>query len=435
MKDLRTYIAEISRAKELEKFSKLTNPRYEIAHITSKLDGSSAALFENVTNTKIRLVSNLVGTRNRFAMALGTKEESIHRKIFTVSAHPRTPKIAKQSAPFSRNSTRTLDNLPIVRHFSKEPGPFITSSVVHTMNPESHTQNMSFHRIMPISAKRASIRMVEGRHLHRCFEDAKKHGEDLRVSITIGVHPSVLIAGAYQAEWGKQELSIANAILGGQMTLTRRPYSNVHVPTHAEIVIDARILCDVTHKEWMVEMLKTYDHKREQPVLEVERIHYRDNALYHDILSGFAEHRLLMGMPAESKVDGILRAAFPFTISSVALTDGGCNWLHAAVAIKKTRATRIKHIIKKTFEAHRSLKQVTIVDNDIDVHSAESIEYAMATRFQADTDLIVIRNVRGSSLDPSSNQKLLRTAKLGIDATRPSSKRSEGFELAKIPHR
>ena len=115
------------------------------------------------------------------------------------------------------------------------------------------------------------------------------------------------------------------------------------------------------------------------------------------------------------------------------MTNGGCNWLHAVVQIKKKRESDPKKIIKKTFDSHRSLKQVTIVDEDIDPNSAESVEYAMATRFQADKDLIILKNVRGSSLDPSSNQQKLRTAKMGIDATKSLSKHQEGFELAKIP--
>ena len=115
------------------------------------------------------------------------------------------------------------------------------------------------------------------------------------------------------------------------------------------------------------------------------------------------------------------------------MTNGGCNWLHAVVQIKKKNDSDPKKIIKKTFESHRSLKQVTVVDEDIDPNSAESVEYAMATRFQADKDLVILKNVRGSSLDPSSDQRKLQTAKMGVDATRSIFKRSEGFELAKIP--
>jgi UbiD family decarboxylase len=90
-------------------------------------------------------------------------------------------------------------------------------------------------------------------------------------------------------------------------------------------------------------------------------------------------------------------------------------------------------VIEKTFAIHRSLKMVTVVDDDIDPSNAESVEYAMATRFQADKDLTIVEKVRGSSLDPSSDQKNLLTAKLGIDATKPLSKRPGGFEIAKIP--
>ena len=57
----------------------------------------------------------------------------------------------------------------------------------------------------------------------------------------------------------------------------------------------------------------------------------------------------------------------------------------------------------------------------------------MATRFQADKDLVIIHKVRGSSLDPSSDQKNLLTTKMGVDATKPFSKHAEGFEIAKIP--
>jgi UbiD family decarboxylase len=107
--------------------------------------------------------------------------------------------------------------------------------------------------------------------------------------------------------------------------------------------------------------------------------------------------------------------------------------LHAVVQINKKTDSDPKKIIEKTFQSHRSLKQVTIVDEDIDPNNAESVEYAMATRFQADKDLVILTKVRGSSLDPSSDQKKLETAKMGIDATRPLSKRPEGFEMAKIP--
>ncbi len=431
MSDLRSYISLVRKSRGLKTVRKPVSTRYEIAAVTAKTDGRYAVLFEDVRGSKFRLAANLVGTRERFAQAIGADEHAIHQRILGAIRGAKKPKVVS-GAKFTENHSRNAGGLPIVTHFEKESGPFITSSIVYARNPETGRQNSSFHRLMPIDKTHFSVRMVEGRHLHRCFADARDHGQDLRVAITVGVHPAVSIAGAYQHDWGKDELDIANSLLGGGLTLARAPYSAMNVPSGAEIVMEGRILQDRTHPEWMVEMLRTYDHPREQPVFELEGLYHRRNPIFHDILSGYAEHRLLMGMPIESKLYGELKKAHPQT-RAVSMSSGGCNWLHAVVQIKKRSATDGKKIIRKAFDTHRSLKQVTVVDEDIDPGSAESVEYAMATRFQADRDLVTVKGVRGSSLDPSSDQKNLRTAKMGIDATRPLDKRPEGFELAKIP--
>ncbi|MEK6964771.1 MAG: UbiD family decarboxylase [Thermoproteota archaeon] len=431
MTDLRTYLGIIKKSGQLKTIRKQVSTKYEIAAITAKLDGSYAALFENIKGSKFRVVTNLVGTRRRFAQAVGAKESDIHKKVISAIRNAKRPKNTPRGL-FFENKTKSISALPIIKHFEKEPGPFITSSIIYAKNPETRAQNSSFHRLLPLDQKHFSVRMVEGRHLHRTFLDAKQHGEDLKVAITVGVHPAISIAGAYQAEWGKDEIEIANSILNNRLTMTKCPFTGLFVPSNAEIVMEGKILRDKTHKEWMVEMLRTYDFARMQPVFELESLYYRNNPIFHDILSGYSEHRLLMGMPIEAKLTGELKRTYSQT-KQVCLTNGGCSWLHAVVQIRKKREDDPKKIIKKTFETHRSLKMVTIVDEDIDPTSAESIEYAMATRFQADRDLVIIKNVRGSSLDPSSDQKRLRTAKMGIDATKSFHKRKEGFEIAKIP--
>jgi len=430
--DLRDYISLIKKTGDLKIIKTPVSTKYEIAGITAKVDGSFAVLFENIKQNDFRLISNLVGTRKRFSQAVGSTESQIHTKIVSSIKKAKKPRIIP-SGKFMKNTSKKISALPIVTHFEKESGPFITSSVIYVKNQESNKQNSSFHRMMPIDDSHFSVRMVEGRHLHRCFTYAKERGEDLKVAITIGVHPAISIASAYQAEWGKDEINIANSILGDKLTLSKLPFTGLYVPSGTEIVMEGKILQDKTHEEWMVEMLQTYDHKRKQPVFELENLFFRDNPIFHDILSGYSEHRLLMGMPIESKLNGELKSAFPQT-KQVCLTNGGCNWLHAVVQIKKKNDLDPKKIIKKTFESHRSLKQVTVVDEDIDPNNPESVEFAMATRFQADKNMVVLTKVRGSSLDPSSDQKKLQTAKMGIDATRPLSKRPEGFEIAKIPN-
>lgn len=431
MTDIRAFIDQTTKLGQLSVVKKKVSTKYEIAAVTAKVDGANAVLFENIKESKLRLVANLVGTRARFASAVGAKESTIHQKVISAIEHAKKPKVTTV-AKFFENKSKDLTVLPIVTHFEKESGPFITSSIIYAENPEKKTQNSSFHRMMPIDRTHFSVRMVEGRHLHRSFMDAKQHGEDLKVAITVGVHPAVSIAGAYQAEWGEDELEIANSLLGGKLALAKLPYSGRAVPSGTEIVMEGRILADQTHKEWMVEMLRTYDYAREQPVFELESLYFRNNAIFHDILSGYGEHRLLMGMPIEAKLNRDVKKEFP-QARQVVMSNGGCNWLHAVVQISKKKDADGKKAIEKTFAAHRSLKMVTVVDEDIDPSDAVAVEYAMATRFQADKNLTVVEKVRGSSLDPSSDQKNLLTTKLGIDATRPLQKRPEGFEIAKIP--
>jgi UbiD family decarboxylase len=197
-------------------------------------------------------------------------------------------------------------------------------------------------------------------------------------------------------------------------------------------VLEGRILYDKYSEEWMVEMLRTYDHKRKQPVFEINKIWYRDDPLYYDILPGYTEHRLLMGLPIESKIFGYVKNTVP-TTKSVHLTDGGSNWLNAVIQIKKRLEGEPKNAILTAFSAHPSLKTAIVVDDDINPEDPTQVEYAISTRAQADKDILIITNVKGSSLDPSSDQNNLLTTKLGIDATISLLKDKERFEIAKIP--
>jgi UbiD family decarboxylase len=167
-------------------------------------------------------------------------------------------------------------------------------------------------------------------------------------------------------------------------------------------------------------------------VFELERIRFRDDAIYHDILPGYAEHRLLMGLPVEAKMFDYVKSVVPTTMA-VHLTDGGSNWLSAVIQIKKRLEGEPKNAIMAAFAAHPSLKMATVVDDDIDPTDAVAVEYAVTTRCQADKCFVIMPNTKGSSLDPSSDQQNLLTTKVGIDATATLLKAKERFEIAKIP--
>ena len=431
--DFRSFLSLLQRENDLIRINKTVSTKFEIAAVVSKLERKQAVLFENVEGSKITVASNVLGTRKRFSLAVGANDEhSIHAHIIQTIAKASPPRKVSSEAPFYDNSSNDLKDLPIITHFEKDAGAFITSSIVFAKDPEKDNQNSSTHRLLLLDKKHMAIRMVEGRHLHKCYSFAREHGEDLKVAIAIGVHPAVSIAAAYQAAYGIDEMLIANSLLCNNLTLSKSNFSQLYVPTHSEIVLEGKILKDRTEEEWMVEMLRTYDFKRKQPVFELDRIRYRNDAIFYDILPGFAEHRLLMGLPVEAKMVEVIKNVVPST-KTVHLTEGGCNWLDAVIQIRKRLEGEPKNALLAAFAAHPSLKMAIVVDDDIDPTNPVSVEYAISTRCQPDKGFLIVTNAKGSSLDPSSDQQNLLTAKVGIDATGTLIKPRERFEIAKIP--
>ena len=139
-----------------------------------------------------------------------------------------------------------------------------------------------------------------------------------------------------------------------------------------------------------------------------------------------------MGFHREAQIRRYVSRVVP-KVKDVRLSFGGCGWLHAIISIEKSSEGDGKNAILAAFAAHPSLKHVVVVDSDIDIYDLNSVEWAIATRFQAHKDLVVIKNVRGSSIDPSIDEKKLLTSKMGIDATKPLDKPQSLFMKALIP--
>ena len=100
--------------------------------------------------------------------------------------------------------------------------------------------------------------------------------------------------------------------------------------------------------------------------------------------------------------------------------------------IDKGKADDGHAAIKAAFQGHGSLKHVVVVDRDINPYDSAEVEWAIATRFQADTDLVILADQPGSSLDPSGHQepgKKARTSKMGLDATVPWGAERVAFEI------
>lgn len=426
------FLNGLEKVDQLVRIKKSVNPKFELAGIVSKLDKGKAVLFESVNESKIKVAANVLGTRYRIALSINAKNENmIQERINDAIRNKSEITNIHHSNNWQKNS-KNLYDLPIVTHFEKDSGAFITSSMVIAKDKETGNQNLSTHRLLRLDKKRMAIRMVEGRHLHKCFTSAKEHGEDLPVSIVIGAHPAVSVAAAYQAPYGENELKIANSLMDNRLLMIKSPGTALYIPKDAEILLEGRILADETAEEQMVEMLRTYDIKRRQPIFELDKIYLNDDPVYHDILPGYGEHRLLMGLPIESKLFHSVKDVVSGT-RAVHLTEGGSNWLVAVIQISKKLEGEPKNAILAAFAGHPSLKIAIVVDDDIDPTNPTEVEYAISTRCQADKDLLIIPNSKGSSLDPSSDQNNLITTKMGIDATATHLKSRDRFEIAKIP--
>jgi len=277
---------------------------------------------------------------------------------------------------------------------------------------------------MQIGKDRFAVRILP-RHLHAFLERGGQEGE-LDVALCIGCDASVLLAAATSLELGEDELHVANALQ--PLALTRAQTVDVLVPATAEFVLEGRITRE-THREGpFVDVTGTYDIEREQPVFVVNRITHRAQPLYHALLPGGLEHRLLMGVPKEAaifrKVDKVCRCL------DVSVTPGGCSWLHAVIRIDKQNEADGQSALEAAFRGHSSLKHAYVVDSDIDADDPAAVEWAMATRFQGDRDLVVETRRPGSSLDPSADQATRDTSRLGFDLTMPLGGERSRFEKA-----
>lgn len=432
LQDLRYFLEVLEKDNQLIRIKKEVSYIYEAAAIMKKLDKGPVLFFEKIRDSNYPLVSGLCSTKKRICSAIGIDLDELNERISSSIANPINPKIV-EDAPFKECLDKPkLSKLPIIKHYEKDAGRYITSGVVFAKNIETKTQNASIHRLLLLDDEHLVIRVVEGRHLWKCLQLSKQAKKSLEVAIAIGNHPAISLAAACQVPYGVDEMSVANSLLNGNLTMAKCSSVDLFVPSYSEIVLEGEFVIDREEVEFMADMLGTYDHPRRQPVIRIKNISHRKNPVYQGLLPAGSEHRLLMSLPIEVKLFQGVKNTVP-SIKAVNLTDGGCNWLHAVIQIKKTHEGEPKNAILAAFANHPSLKLAIVVDDDIDPFDAKSVEFAIATRFQGDKGLMVIPNAKGSSLDPSSDQDNLLTTKVGVDATISLFKKRERFEVAKIP--
>ncbi len=417
----RTFINQLKENGKLVEVLQPVSPKFEASRIAKKT--KAPVLFHDVSGSKV--IMNLLGSREELASMLGVPKEEIIKKLSQVSPEGEIKVVSESPTLEVIEKEVDLTKLPILTHFEKDGAPYITAGII--VSEYEGVMNASIHRLMLAGKDKLAARLVPPRHTYLLYKKAAEKGKTLPVAIVLGCDPTITYATSTRVPVGK-EFEYASALRGAPVELFECE-NGIKVP-HSEIVLEGYV--DPTEKideGPFVDITGTYDLVRKEPVIHITRIIHRKDPIYHGILPAGPEHLLMMGVPYEPR---IYRAVGEVTtVKNVVLTEGGCCYLHAIVQIEKQTEGDGKNAIMAAFAAHTSLKHVVIVDEDINIFDPHDVEFAVATRVKGDIDILIIPNVRGSSLDPRGAPDGT-TTKVGVDATKVLVEK-ENFERAIIP--
>jgi len=366
-----------------------------------------------------RVLGNIMPSRDSLARGLGVDPARFLEELRNI-VDGKTVRdgagLVRSSATYGESELPKGDwgKIPILKFYEGDGGPFLTSGVWTVQDPETG-RNLSYHRMMMSSPSRGTVRVVERRGTDTAL---KKAGGKAEAAICIGPSVSVLFAAALSPAPEVDETELAARF--GRIELQRCKTVDLEVPADSQLVIEGRFTGETGPEGPFVDITGTVDIVRQQPVFEITRISGKRDPLHYTILPAGMDHKTLMGVPKE--LDMYREIGKACRCLDVRVTPGGSNWLHAVVRIRKAAAGDGRRALEGAFQAHRSLKHCVVVDEDIDISDPLAVEWAVATRAQADKDVIILKDQASSSLDPSARHAEGEGsvgAKLGIDATIP----------------
>ena len=396
----------------------------DIRHIAALVDQSDKALlFTNVNGYDMPVVSGVINSRERLSIAMGCEFGEIEGRVRDGLDRPKAPNMVNSGPAreiLLEGDDVDLFKLPIPLFSVLDGGPMITAGVTLARDPDGEVDgiNAGVYRLLVKERNLTGIDIVTPNNLRRFAEKAYAKGEALPISINIGTHPIEVIAATYKAPLGTSEVEIAGGMRGEGLSLT--PCKTIDIPciADAEIVLEAEILpTGWTKPEGRFgEFTRLMGGLHWNPHVRIKAISMRKNAVYYALHMPW-ENIWPSGPIYEAAVRRVLYEAGVQT-TAVNITPGGCCHWHAVVAIKPHPGDGKNAITAALSVA--DMKHVTVVDDDIDVFDPVDVEWAVATRVQADRDVVIISNMRSKPLDPSlyiEVGKVPTTAKMGIDAT------------------
>ena len=423
---LRSYLAALQARGELAVVdSPMDSAGFDLSACLSALDGGPALVFTDTGPSAIPVVGNVLDSIDRIALGLGVARKDLTTRIAAAIASPIRSLVIPDGRVQEVERTADLSLLPVPRFFEHETGPYITAGCIVAQDRVSRQRNLSYARLKLLGADRALIGIAPNHHLAVLARAAGERGERLPIAITLGNHPAVLIAAALYLKLGEDELEVAGGLLGEPVETVRCRHSDLCVPANSEIVIEAEIDTTETLDEGPVsEYHGMYEHYGSGYVVTVRAITHRSDAILQVIEPGFhLEHVLIGGVAIAAGLQSHLRSVVP-AVHSVAVSNSGCGRLSAVVALARDHRSgdAVKSILA-ALGAVNLIKQVTVVDDDIDPWDEPAVQWAIATRMRAERDIVVVGGVR---TDRSEPMKLGGTiAKYGFDATRRAGDRDD----------
>ena len=379
-------------------------------------------LFERVQGSDIPIICNVVASRRALAFALGVAESGLAveyaRRIKDVIKPVVVP-----DPPFHTHVLRggdvDLGRLPIPTYFPGDAGAYLTAGMLVARDPDTGVETEGYHRFQVKGRDRMGVSLHSRRRMFEYQRRAEAKGQPLPCAVVLGLHPLVSMGSlAYPpAEVGKFE--VVGGLLGEALEVAPCSTIDLHVPAAAEIVIEGEIVPGVREPEGPFGEFTGYFSRRStQHVFVAKAISLRERPWFQSIGSGRAgDHITTLGLVREAEITNALTRVIP-NVTGVHVPLSGTSSFTAYVAIKQSRPGEAKHVIPIVLGVDHYLKLVIVVDDDIDVFDESDVMWAVATRMQADRDLVVISGSLGALLDPSADDDGI-TAKLGIDATRP----------------
>ena len=437
--DFRGFLDFLEKKDQLLRVQREVDTRFDIAAGIRKVSDTDgpALLYENIKDYPgWRVAAGVFATRKLLALALEVPEEKMleHYQQLEQRSLPAQEVTAGpvQEVVISGDEV-DLSQLPIAIHSELDQGPYITIGVQFAKDPETGRGNLGIHRMLLLGKNRLTVWAPPDHHLGRLIAKAEDRGQGLPIATIIGADPRIIIASQVKTDLGVDEMEIAGGIKGAPIEMIPCKSIPVSAPADAEIIIEGVTIAGERVADGpLAEYTGCYSAEKQAPVLEVTAITMRKEPIYHTCLTGLpvTENHVLIELPNLIRVRQEARKIVP-EVRDVCVTPGGTFRHHVVVSIKKRHEEEARNVILGLLATGIGIKQVIVVDEDIDVASSQDVEWALSTRMQPDRDIIIVPRLTCSTLDPSVPTPRT-SAGWGIDATKPIHD-NEKFEKARVP--